>query len=72
MAQLHAWLATVEGRYCLGWPWYDGARWYIAEAALEAATRPAFMATLPVEEPAAHVVRLPAWCARWPTMPLAG
>lgn len=54
-------LATEEGRRSLAWPWFDGARWRIPRAAVDANTRAAFLATLPPEEPAAHRATLPVY-----------
>lgn len=54
------WLADVEGRRKLGWPWYDGAAWHIPEPAINPLTRANYLASQPAEEPAAHVASLPA------------
>jgi len=54
-------LATEEGRRSLAWPWFDGARWRIPRAAVDANTRAAFLATLPSEEPLAHRATLPVY-----------
>lgn len=71
LAHLRTWLATVEGRYSLGWPWYDGRRWYVPEPAVNPATRAGYMAALPDIEPPAHVARLPVWCTTSSTTPAA-
>ena len=54
-------LRTREGRYALGWAWWDGYRWLIPQPAIDPAARAAYMATLPEVEPSAHVASLPAW-----------
>jgi hypothetical protein len=66
LRHVRSWLTTVSGRYSLGWPWYDGRRWYVAEPAINPTTRAAYMATLPSREPLAHVARLPVWCSSDP------
>lgn len=62
MKALTDWLEEVQGRMRLGWPWWDGHRWRIAEPAINPSTRATYMATLPLEEPPLHVATLPAWC----------
>jgi hypothetical protein len=71
LRHVRSWLATVGGRYSLGWPWYDGRRWYVAEPAINPTTRAAYMATIPAREPPAHVARLPVWCSSDPASPAA-
>ena len=57
-------LRSVAGRRSLGWPWWDGSRWKIPAPAIDPATRAAYMASIPLEEPPAHVAALPPWCER--------
>lgn len=60
--ELRARLRTSEGRYTLGWPWWDGHRWLLPEPALDPRARADYMASLPAEEPPAHRASLPDWC----------
>lgn len=62
VARIRTWLRSVDGRRRLGWPWWDGHQWRIPEPAVNPMTRPAYMATLPDEEPPAHARTLPRWC----------
>lgn len=57
-------LRTRAGRRSLGWAWWDGHRWLIPEPAVNPETRAGYMASLPGEEPSAHVAALPEWCER--------
>lgn len=56
---IREWLADVDGRRQLGWPWYDGATWHIPEPAINPLTRASYLASQPLEEPAAHRATLP-------------
>lgn len=56
---IRSWLETTEGRRMLGWPFFDGASWQIPEPAINPATRAAYMAEMPIEEPLAHRATLP-------------
>lgn len=71
LRHVRSWLARVSGRYSLGWPWYDGRRWYVAEPAINPSTRARYIATIPAREPPAHVARLPVWCSSDPASPAA-
>jgi hypothetical protein len=54
-------LRSRQGRYSLGWAWWDGYRWLIPEPAINPATRAGYMGTIPEREPEAHVATLPDW-----------
>lgn len=51
-------------RHLYGWPFWDGHQWWFSSSAVDPATRAEFLATLPAQEPMAHVVMLPEWCER--------
>lgn len=57
-------LREVRYRRLYGWPWWDGHQWNFSPAPLDPTGRATYMASLPLEEPAAHTVMLPPWCAR--------
>jgi hypothetical protein len=44
-------LRTREGRRQYGWPWWDGHRWLIPGPAINPASRAAYFAAMPGEEP---------------------
>ena len=64
-------LREVRYRRLYGWPWWDGHQWSFSPAAVDPVARPGFMATLPENEPAAHVAMLPSWCERAEPAPQA-
>lgn len=53
-------LRKGEHRRRLGWPMWDGYRWWIATAVVDPERRAAFLAAQPAEEPLAEL--LPASC----------
>lgn len=57
-------LREVRYRRLYGWPWWDGHQWNFSPVALDTARRAAHAATLPWDEPAAHVALLPSWCQK--------
>jgi hypothetical protein len=57
-------LREVKFRRLYGWPWWDGHQWWFSAAALDPMQRAVHMATLPHDEPPAHVAMLPPWCER--------
>ena len=63
-ADLLAKLIDPVQRRLYGWPYWSGATFMLPLLACRAATRAAFLATLPEIEPAAIAQTLPPWCRR--------
>jgi hypothetical protein len=65
-------LKLPEYRLLYGWPFWDGHQWWFSSVALAPDTRVEFLARMPKQEPAAHVVILPPWCVRQAGAELSG
>jgi hypothetical protein len=65
-------LRFVRWRRLYGWAFWDGHRWQLPAAALDAMERASFLARQPVDEPEAHVRMLPPWCERTEGAGIAG
>jgi hypothetical protein len=54
----------VRYRWLYGWPFWDDHQWNFSPDALDPALHAQHTATVPNQEPAAHVAMLPPWCLR--------